>query len=146
EDEVHIAADGAAAGLQLLGGAGADEGDAAGGVLLLLETGGEDHGGQSHGNIVGELGEELLGHDGPGGAAGGGHEGLVLWHLPHEVLGLLDGAEIRTHRHLCHAGKAQALHGGGEPLGGSLGAKLSQEGGGHDGNNLVPPLDSVDQL
>src|SRR5699024_8190642 len=54
--------------------------------------------------------------------------------------------QVGAHGHLRHAGEAQALHGGGEALGGGLRAELAQEGGGHDGHHLVPPLDGVDEL
>ena len=146
EDEVHLAAHALAHGLQLLGGAGADEHDLAVGVVVLDEPGGEGHGGEGHGDAVGVVGEGLLGHDRPGRAAGGAHEGDLLRHLPDEVLRLLGGAQVGADGHLEDIGEAQGLHGGAELAGGDLGAELAHEGGGHGGVYPLAGLDGPDDL
>ena len=120
KNKVHLAAHALAHGLQLLGGAGADEHHLAVGVVVLDEAGGQSHGGKGHGDAVGVVGEALLGHDGPGGAAGGAHEGQFVGDLPDKVLGLLGGAQVGADGHLKDIGKAQLLHGGAELAGRDL--------------------------
>ena len=137
QDEVHVGADGPAVGLQLLGGAGPDEDHPGVRVVLLHHPGGNDHGGQGHGDIVGELGVEFLGHDAPGGAAAGAHPGLLGGDLLQEVVGLLHGAKVRADGHLHHVVEAQHLHGGVELGGGGVLAELAHEGRGHAGDDLL---------
>ena len=146
ENVVHVGADGLAVCLQLLGGAGADEADPGVGVVLFHHAGGDDHGGQGHGDIVLELGEELLGHHRPGGAAGRAHEGLLGRDVLQEVMGLLHGAKVRADGHFHHVGEAQDAHGGLELCGGGLLAELAHEGGGHAGDDLIVALHGVDDL
>ena len=146
EHEVHVAADGAAGGLQLLGGAWADEYDAHVRVVLLVQPGGEHHGSHGHGDVVLELGEQLLGHHAPGGAAGGGHKGLLVGNLLQEVLGLLGGAHVGAHGHLDDLVEAHLAHGLPHLGGGDLLAKLADKGGRHGGHHLVAPLDGLNQL
>ena len=146
QHEVHVAADGAAAGLQLLGGAGADEGDLAVGVAALLEPGRQHHGGHGHGDIRRHAGELLLGHHRPGGTAGGRHKGLLLRHVADELLRLLHRAQVGAHSHFLQTLEAQNLHGGENLAGGGLVAELAPEGGGDDGDDLVAPLDGMDEL
>ena len=146
QHEVHLAADAAAAGLQLLGGAGANKGDLAVGVLPLLESGRQHHGGHGHGDVRRKAGELLLGHDGPCRAAGGCHKGLSGGDVLHELLRLLHGAEVGAHRHLLQSFEAQLLHGGEDLSGSDLFTKLAPEGRGDDGDDLLPLLDGVDQL
>ena len=98
------------------------------------------------GDAVLELGEQLLCHDGPGGAAAGAHEGQLLRHLRQEILGLLHGAQVRADGHLHHIVKAQDPHGGLQ-LGrrGGL-AELAHKGGGHAGDDLGSAVHGVDDL
>ena len=146
QHEVHVGTHGAAGGLQLLGCAGADEHDAHVRMVLLIQPGGEHHGGHGHGDIVLELGEQLLGHHAPGGAAGGGHEGLLGGDLLQEVLGLLGGTHIGAHRHLDHLVEAHLTHGLPHLGGGDVLAELADKGRGHSGHHLIAPLDGLDQL
>ena len=106
EHEVHLAPDGLAHGLELLGGAGPHEDDLGVGVLGANHARRERHGREGHGDAVGVLGELLLGHDRPRRAARRAHEGELVGDLIHEVLGLLDGAEVRSKRDLLDAGEA----------------------------------------
>ena len=77
-----------------LGGAGADKDHLAAGILLLHQPGGEDHGGQGHGNILCLAGEQLINHGMPCRAAGSCHVILLSGHLLQEVLCLLDGTKV----------------------------------------------------
>ncbi len=137
EDEVHVGADGPPVGLQLLGGAGPDEDHLGVRVVLLHHPGGDDHGGQGHGDVIRELGVELFRHDAPGGAAAGAHPGLLGRDLLQEVVGLLHGAEIGADGDLHHVVEAQHLHGGVELGGGGVLAELAHEGRGHAGDDLL---------
>ena len=146
QHEVNIAADGAPAGLKLLGAAGTDEGNFAVLVLLLEQTGGKDHRGEGHRDVGRKIGEELFRHDRPGGAAGGRHKGQLAGDLLDKVLRLIDGAQVGADRNLRHIGKAQQLHRSLEPLRGDLRAELADKGGGDCGVDPVAVLDRVDQL
>ncbi|SCI72066.1 Uncharacterised protein [uncultured Flavonifractor sp.] len=146
ENKVHLAADTFAHGLQLFGGAGPDKDHLAVGVILLDEPSGQGHGGQGHGYAPGVVGEELFGHDRPGRAAGGGHEGKGLGHLPDEVLGLLGGAQVGADGHLEDVGKAQLLHGGAELARSHLGPELAHKGGGYRGIDPLARLNGPDDL
>ena len=145
QDEVDLTADGTATGLQLLGGAGADKADTGVGLFLLDEAGGQDHGGHGHADALGLLGEQLLSHHAPRRAAGRTHERDLGGNLFHEVLCLVDGAQVGTDGDLGHIGKAQPTHGFLQ-LGGGHAGELVDEGGGNDGNDLVTALDGLDQL
>ena len=146
QHEVHVAADGAAAGLQLLGGAGAHKGDLdVPAQLVLGEAGGQHHGGHGHADVLGQLREQLLGHHAPAGAAAGGHEGLILRHLTHEVLRFLNGAKVRAHSHFQRVDEAQLAHGGLQLAGGQA-RELVDKGGSHDGVVLVALADALNKL
>src|SRR5699024_3608086 len=97
-------------------------------------------------HAVGVLGEQLLGHDRPGGAAGSGHEGQLLRHLVDKVLGLLHRAQVGADGHLEHVGKAQGLHGSTQLAGSDLGTELAHEGGSHGGVHPLTGLDGADDL
>ena len=146
QHEVHIAADGAAAGLQLLGGAGPDERHPAAGVLLLLQAGRQHHGRHGHGNVRCKAGELLLSHDRPRRAAGGRHKRLLLRHIPQEFLRLLDGAQVGADGHLHQRVEAQQLHGLPDLPRRHVVAELSPECRCDDGDHLIALLDGVDQL
>ena len=145
EHEVHVGTDGAPGGLQLLGGAGAHKSYLGFRVVLLDQAGGEHHGGKGHGDIVGKLREQLLCHDAPGRAAGGGHEGLLLRHLLQKVLRLLYGTQVRAYRHFHRVGKAQDAHGLAQ-LGRCGPLKLAHKGRSHYGDYLGTGLDGLDYL
>ena len=138
QHKVHVGADVLPDGLQLLGGAGADEDNLGLRLLPLHHPGGVYHGGQGHGDVLGLGGEELVHHGVPGRAAGGGHEGLVGRDVFHKVLGLLHGADVRTDGNLHHIGKAQLPQGGYQLGEGDILAKLPGKGRGENGNHLVP--------
>ena len=146
QHKVHIGADVLPDGLQLLGGAGAHKDHLAAGVLLLHQPGGEDHGGQSHGDFALFAGEKLTDHGVPRGAAGGCHVVLLGRDLLQKVLGFLDGAHVRADGHLHHGVEAQHLHGGHQLAGGNHAAELADEGGSHDGNDLVALEDGLNDL
>ena len=65
-------------------------------MILFHHAGRNDHGGQGHGNIVFELGEQLLGHHGPCGTAACAHPVQLLRDLLQEVMGLFHGAQVRA--------------------------------------------------
>ena len=146
EHKIHIAANGAAAGLQLFGRARANEHHLTAGVFFLQKARGKHHGRQGHGDIGRKIGEELFGHHAPGGAAAGGHEGLVLRHLAQKVFGLFNGAKVGAHGHLGHVVKAQQLHGRAQLFHCHLWAKLPHKGGGHGGNDALALLDGLNHL
>ena len=146
QNEVDVGTDTAAAGLQLLGGAGTNEGDLSLGMLHLQHTGGQNHGRHSHGDVHSQLGELLLGHDRPCGAAGSSHEGLVLGNFTQEVLSFLNGAQVGADSDFHHIGEAQLLHSSGQTGGSGVGTKLAVEGGSNASDVAVTLLDGVDQL
>ena len=113
---------------------------------MLNQPGGERHGGQSHGDIGGKLGEELLGHHAPGGAAGSSHEGLLGGDLLEEVLGLLGGTHVGAHGNLDNLVKAHTAHSLAHLRRGDLVAELADKGGSHSGDHLVTTLDGLDEL
>ena len=146
DDKVHVATDAAAAGLQLLGGAGADEHDAAAGTPPLLQPRRQHHGRHGHGDIRREAGELLLGHHRPRRAAGGGHERLLFRHHPQEFLRFLHRAQVGAHGDLLQRGEAQLLHGGLDLSRRHVVAELTPEGRRDHRHHLVALTDSVDQL
>ena len=146
QNEVHLAADAAAAGLELLRGARADECDAAAGVAALDETRRQHHRGHRHRDVGREAGELRLGHHGPRRAAGCTHKRLLFRNGLQEFLRLLDGTEIGADGDLLDAAEAEHLHRGLELTGGHLVAELTPEGRGDDGDDLVAALDGVDHL
>ena len=128
EDEVNIAAHGAAAGLELLRVAGADEHNLAAWVSFLYKARGEHHGRHRDGYVLGHVGEHFFDHVAPRGAAGGDHEAVLGRNLLKEVGGLLDDAQISADRGFVNVGEAQALEGCGHLLGRCVGAELADEG------------------
>ena len=146
QHEIHVGTDGLPVGLQLLGGAGPDKDDTGVGMILLDHPGCDNHGGQGHGDVVLELGEELLGHHGPGGAAAGAHPVQLFGDFLQEVMGLLHGAQVSADGYFHHVGKAQGPHGGFQLGGSSVGAVLSHKCGSHAGDDLFTTLDGLDQL
>ena len=61
-------------------------------------------------------------------------------------MGLLDGAHIRAYGYLHHPVEAQQLHSGGEFFRGGMLAELTDEGGGHNGDDLVALEDGLNHL
>ena len=92
------------------------------------------------------LGELHLGHDRPGGAAGGAHERHLVGNLVDEVAGLLHGAQVGAERDLLHAGEAELLERLAQFVDVALAAELADEGRGDLGDDLLPPTDGVDDL
>ena len=115
-------------------------------MVLLHHAGGDDHGGQRHGDIVLELREHGFGHHGPGGTAGCAHPCLLFRDLLQEVLGLLYRAQVRADGHFHHIGKAQDPHGGLQLGGCGVLAKLAHESGRHTGDDLFTAADGGDEL
>ena len=109
--KVHITADGAAAGLQLFGGAGSNESHLTAQFTFFLQSSRKHHGSHSHRDIRRGAGELLLSHHGPRRAAGGSHIRLHLRYMAHEFLRFLDGAQVCAYGDLLHGMEAQHLHG-----------------------------------
>ena len=146
QDKVDLGAHTAARGLELLGRAGTDKDYARIRMFLLHEAGGYDHGREGHGDVLLELREELLGHDAPGGAAGGAHEVEARGDVIEEVVRLLDGAEVRADGYLYGIGEAEYSHGLLELAGGGLLAELADKGRGDAGDYLVALVYGLDEL
>ena len=63
----------------------------------------------------------------------------------HEILRLINGAQVGAHGDLRDVRKAQRTDGGAQLAGGQAG-ELVDERGSHDGNDPVAPLDGLDEL
>ena len=146
EHEVHLAPDGLAHGLELLGRAGPHEDDLSVGVLGANHARRERHGREGHRDAVSVLGELLLGHDRPRRAAGGAHEGELVGNLVQVVVCLLDGAEVGSERHLLDAREAQLVEGLAQLAHVALAAKLADERRRNGGDDLVASVDGLDDL
>ena len=115
-------------------------------MVLLHHPRGNDHWGQGHGDIFLELGEELLCHHGPCGAAAGTHPVQLFRDFLQKVVGFLHCAEIRANGDLHHVSKAQRPHGGLQFGGGGLLAVLAHKSRRHAGNDLLVPPDGLNHL
>ena len=146
EHEVHVAADGAAAGFQLFGGARPDENDLAVFVLFFQQAGRQHHGRHGHGDIGRKIREQLFRHHAPGRAAGRGHERLLLGHLAHKILGFFNGTQVRADGDLHHIVKAQELHGWLQLFRRHVRAELAHKGRSHGGDDTVALVDGLDDL
>ena len=104
-----MAADRATAGLQFLSRTRADKDNLCLRFTLFDQTGCQYHRSQCHGNTVGILWEQLLGHHRPGRATGRCHKRQLLRYFLHEILGFLDRTQICTDRHLTDIGKSKSL-------------------------------------
>ena len=146
QHKVHVRADRAAGSFQLLGGAGADEAHAGGGVFLLHHAGGEHHGGHGHGDVLGQSGEGGLCHHAPCRAAGGGHEVQLLGNFLQEVVGLVHGAQVSTDGDLHDIVEADGLQGSLQLAGGSQRGELVDKGGSNQSVDAVAAVEALDQL
>ncbi len=147
DDEVHVRAHRPAAGLQLLGSAGAYEHHQGFRMLLFDDPGRGHHGGQLIADLVDGLREKMLRHHRPGRTAGRQGEFLISrGHLFHIMLRLRHTAQIRADGSLVDIREAKLLQGRLEHLRRDLRPELSGKGGRYLGDDLPARLHGADQL
>ena len=147
QNKVHIGADILTNCFQLLCCAGTNENDLTAGITLLHITGCKDHGSQSHGNILGLAGIQLMDHGMPCGAAGRCHVLLLTGrHLFQIVMCFLHGTHISANGNLTHTIEAKLLHCGNDLAGSGVLTELAHESRCHNCDHLVTLQNGLNDL